>query len=201
MIHLHGYAWPDDVGDRHAHALMHVQSLEVGLRFCAQRRTAVQAGGNIGLWPKRLSEVFTRVFTFEPDAESRACLLQNVAANVIVSPAALGRADGACGLKHKGLGSHRVIDGATIAVTTVDGLGLEDLDFLQLDVEGYEMAALEGALETIERCRPVIQLELRNFTEKFGSSDAAVRALLSSRGYHQVARAQGSDFVFQWRAA
>ena len=30
---------------------------------------------------------------------------------------------------------------------------------IQLDVEGHEQAALEGAMRTIERCRPLIVLE------------------------------------------
>lgn len=203
MIHRHGFAWPDDVGHRDEHALMHVQSLEIGIRFCHHFRTAVQAGGNIGLWPARLAQVFARVLTFEPDTASRACLELNVPKNVLISPAALGRAEGICGWKHKGLGSHRVVEDGTASVflTTVDALKIDDLDFLQLDVEGYEAAALEGARETIARCHPVIQLELRNFTEKFGSSDDEVRDFLSALGYRQVARAQGSDFIFTWRAA
>lgn len=202
VINIQGRWWPDDVVDRWKHALAHVASLEVGLARCTTRRTAVQAGGNVGLWPARLAEVFTRVYTFEPDAIMRGCLERNVPGTVIVSAAALGRAAGVTGWRHKDLGGHRVVEGgAGVDVTTVDALQLHDLDFLQLDVEGYEAHALDGATETIERCHPVIQVELRNLTERYGSSDAGVRAFLTARGYREIARAQGSDFIFGWRAA
>lgn len=200
MIAIKGLWWPDDVADKWRHALRHLESIEVGLAHCSARRTAVQAGGNIGLWPRRLSETFTRVWTFEPDDTSRACLQSNVPANVTVSAQALGAAVGQCGLKHKSLGSHRVVDGDAIPVTTIDALGLTDLDFLQLDIEGYEWHALAGGTDTIARCHPVIQLELRGFTEKYGHSDQAVRELLQALGYSEIAQAPGADVVFGWRA-
>lgn len=196
---MHGYFWPPDIGDRWEHALAHVASVEVGLSFCRSKRTAIQAGGNVGLWPARLAQVFTRVLTFEPDAVTRACLERNVPEHVVVSPAALGMGPGRCGWKHKDLGSHRVVEqGDTVPLVAIDSLDLRDLDFLQLDVEGYEGHALQGGLETIDRCHPVIQVELRGQSERYGQSDQAVRAFLSGLGYRQVATAPGSDFIFQW---
>lgn len=206
MILHQGYAWPDDVEDRWKHSLMHVRSVEVGINRCRSRRSAIQAGGNVGLWPARLAQVFERVFTFEPDGIARACMEYNIslaqhgASKVVVSPAALGRADGRCGWRHKDLGSHRVVEeGDSVSVTTIDSLGLQDLDFLQLDIEGYEAHALEGGSLTIQRCHPVIQVELRNLSARYGSSDAAIRSWLTAQGYHEVDRAQGSDFIFVWR--
>lgn len=202
MIQLHGLYWPNDVGDKHRHALKHLASLDVGTSFCTAKRTAIQAGGNVGLWPRRLAKEFANVFTFEPDEASRACLQLNVPNNVFVSSAALGRTDGMCGLHHKGLGSHRVVeDGTGTLVTTIDALDLYDLDYLQLDIEGYEGHAIQGGLATIQRCHPVIQVELRDFSARYGLGDHAVRSLLSDMGYRQIARAQGSDFIFRWGGA
>lgn len=195
MMLLEGYYWPDDVGEKYKHALAHVGSLEWSLGACARKRTAVQAGGNIGLWPKRMAEVFERVFTFEPEPISRACLERNVFKNVVVSPAALGATEGTCGIKRRSLGSHTITEGDTVPVTTVDALALSDLDLLQLDVEGYEAQALQGAEATIARCHPLIQVELRGFSDKYGPTD--VRQLLTGWGYREVAQRPGSDFVFR----
>lgn len=41
----------------------------------------------------------------------------------------------------------------------IDCLGLEQLDFIKLDVEGYETKAINGGMNTITKCRPVIVLE------------------------------------------
>lgn len=196
MTQIHGIYWPDSVGEDYRHALAHVGGIEWAITHCRQKRTAVQAGGNIGLWPRRLAEVFARVITFEPDAISRACLERNLPASVAVYAEALGAVAGVCGIKHRGLGSHRVVDGQDVTITTVDSLGLDDLDYLQLDVEGYEWHALKGAEATINRCRPVIQVELRNFTEKYGQTDAAVLQMLKGFGYLEVSRQSGSDVVF-----
>lgn len=196
VIQIVGLFWPDSVGEDYRHALAHVGGVEWAIARCRQKRVAVQAGGNIGLWPRRLAEVFDRVITFEPDVISRACLERNVPPSVTVYAEALGDVPGVCRIKHRALGSHRVVPGEGVTVTTVDSLNLQALDYLQLDVEGYEWHALAGAVATIRRCRPVIQVELRNFTHKYGQTDAAVRQMLTGLGYREVSRQSGSDYVF-----
>jgi FkbM family methyltransferase len=48
----------------------------------------------------------------------------------------------------------RVVD-----VTSIDAMDLPGLDFFKLDVEGYEVPALAGALDTIQKYRPWIWVE------------------------------------------
>ena len=48
----------------------------------------------------------------------------------------------------------RVID-----ITSIDAMALPRLDFFKLDVEGYEVPALTGALKTIKQHRPWIWVE------------------------------------------
>ena len=199
MQHVQGIWWPDDVGTKWRHSFKHVRSIEWAMKRARRRRTAVQAGGNIGLWPLALSKRFESVITFEPDAVSRECLLANVShlRNVTVMPVALGGRAGTCSIDHRSLGSHRVTEGADVDVITLDSLDLRDVDLLQLDVEGYEWHALGGACNTLARCRPIVQVELRDFGEHYGASDAQVRAFLKSLGYEQVSEQPGNDFVFE----
>ena len=194
---------PDDTpAHKVQHALMHVQSVEWAIAHCRQRRTAVQAGGNIGLWPRRLADVFRRVITFEPEARTFECLQKNVPPSVEVRGEALADKPGQCSMIRKSLGSHRVFfsDADSVPMTTVDALGLDDLDYLQLDIEGYEWHALQGAQDSIRRCHPLIQVEFRRHTTKYGQSDEAVQALLTGWGYRPVSKQQGSDVVFRWAA-
>ena len=48
----------------------------------------------------------------------------------------------------------RVVD-----ITSIDAMALPRLDFFKLDVEGYEIPALTGALDTIKKHRPWIWVE------------------------------------------
>lgn len=204
MIQIAGLMWPDTIGEQWKHAMQHVGSLEWAIAACPQRRVAVQAGGNIGLWPRRLAECFAHVLTFEPEPISRACLEQNVFKNVAISGAALGDRIGPCAIRRKSLGGHRITDGnnessreTPVHMITIDSLELAELDLLQLDVEGYEWHALMGGMATIQDCRPVIQVELRDaMSEKYGKHSTDVRQLLASLDYTLACERPGSDFVF-----
>ena len=193
---IEGFYWPEDVGEKWQHALRHVLSLDWALEHCLQYRTAVQAGGNIGVWPAKMAERFQRVVTFEPDDDSRACLERNVPKHVDVHMEALGDYFGKCAVKHKSLGSHRVDVGIGVDVVPLDSFNFSDVDLLQLDIEGYEWHALMGAEWTVKHNRPVIQLELRDFAEKYGHSTADIRGILTRWNYVEVSRQPGSDFVF-----
>jgi FkbM family methyltransferase len=56
-----------------------------------------------------------------------------------------------------------------VDVKTIDSYNFQDVGFIKFDIEGYEKFALEGAVDTISRCRPTLQLEIRaNQCRKFG---------------------------------
>jgi FkbM family methyltransferase len=59
-----------------------------------------------------------------------------------------------CTVEESGWMNNRVVD-----VTSIDTMDLPRLDFFKLDVEGYEVPALTGALTTIEKHRPWIWVE------------------------------------------
>jgi FkbM family methyltransferase len=46
-----------------------------------------------------------------------------------------------------------------VHMQTLDSLGLVDVGFLKIDVEGHELAVLRGANETIAKNRPVVFME------------------------------------------
>jgi Methyltransferase FkbM domain len=67
------------------------------------------------------------------------------------------------------------------------------LDFLKLDLEGYETDALEGCVDQLKRYRPVVLIEEKNLPHK--ALDYSARRLLESLDFREVARS-GRDVVF-----
>lgn len=164
--------------------------------YCTKMRDCVQAGGHAGFWPLALSAHFEHVHTFEPERALFDCMTRNcAAANVTMYRHGLGSKCGPASFKsHVSAGSWRVDpDGEhQINLLTVDVLKLKQLDALLLDIEGYEVEALAGAADTIERCRPVILCEL------LPRSHAAIDAWLRDHDYKQVER-YGRDGIYTYR--
>lgn len=66
---------------------------------------------------------------------------------------------------------------STVKTIMIDGLGLERLDLLKIDVEGMEVEALQGGAETISRCKPIL------FVETVKSDKKIIAAALRNEGY------------------
>lgn len=193
--------WPADTAEHQKqHALRHVKALDFTIGLCKRKRTAIQAGGNIGLWPLRLAKEFQTVVTFEPEPVSRACLEMNVAGvtNIYVRKEALGEAEGTCAMERRSLGSHLVRRGDSIDIVPLDKFEFQSVDLLQLDIEGYELRALNGAIEMIKRCRPILHIEMRDLATEYGSSDSEVAAFIAALKYERVPMKPGPDQVFRY---
>lgn len=171
--------------------------LELALSYVTNWRTAVDGGACTGIWTREMAKKFERVIAFEPVAVNRARI--QLRANVEVRAAALGAEAGVCSMHNQGdnIGMWQVTEGADVSVQTLDAMRLNDLDYLKLDLEGYELYALQGARETIGRCRPVILLEEKWHSRDFGIPVGAATAYLESMGAQVVARI-GRDVICAW---
>jgi FkbM family methyltransferase len=163
------------------------------VRHCKQFRTVIQAGGNIGIWPVSLAQLFAQVITAEPDEVNYEALCLNTRqhANICAINAAFGREPSrAAVLAHEpgNIGAHRMVEGDEVGVMRIDDLAITDCDLLQLDIEGYEFFALQGAAKTIAASSPVICLELKGLGCQYGTSDRQVTDLLAELNYSEVLR-------------
>ena len=66
-----------------------------------------------------------------------------------------------------------------VKVRTLDSYAIRDVDFIKIDVEGYEPRVLRGAMETIQRDSPAILCEINQ-------GDFTARQILESIGYKCV---------------
>jgi FkbM family methyltransferase len=138
-------------------------------------RTAVDVGGWLGPWTRALSRVAASVHTFEPQARLAHRLERVVPAHVVVHHAAVGaRAGTALLAVEAGPGrealAHLVASVPTggtgappvqeVPMVALDDLGLTDVAFVKIDVEGHELAVLEGAEALLRRDRPTLLVEV-----------------------------------------
>lgn len=134
-----------------------------------ERRLVVTAGGCCGMYPRLWAEIFPVVYTFEPSPLNWFCLQKNCPEDRIKKfNFALGEHEQKNWLKlgqETNVGTNTITtlgDGIEINMMALDSLDLPYCDVIQLDIEGYEPAALMGAAQTIAKYRPVISLETRN---------------------------------------
>lgn len=142
--------------------------------FVPRGRNAVDVGGWLGPWTRELSRWCTRVDTFEPQPDLARFLRKVVPDNVTVHEVAVSDQAGRLGLvvpsaRHgeNALASLRADAAAgdpdaivhEVEVVRLDDLGLVDIGFLKVDVEGHEREVLDGARELLARDRPRILLE------------------------------------------
>ena len=85
----------------------------------------------------------------------------------------------------------------TVDCIAIDDLKLEKVDFIKLDIEGYETRAILGAMETIKRCKPVISIEV--WSSQYGTFDINFTKFLFRDlidiGYN-VEHINDADFLF-----
>lgn len=168
-----------------------VNDIKVFMEYVKNTRTCVQAGGNFGLFASRYSGIFDSVHTFEPDELNYGSLELNTDkfSNVHRYKCALGAEKARAALEEiqkDNLGAHQIQDGDDFDVNTIDSYGFTYVDLIQLDVEGYEQAALFGGEQTILRDKPTLVLELKGIGEKYGYSDQFTIDWLADRGYKHV---------------
>lgn len=152
--------------------------------------TAVDVGGWYGPWTRRLSARARQVVTVEPVPRLARLLAATAPANVRVVEAAASDRPGTARLwlppgdtGERGVSSlvRRDIHAHSVQVplVTLDGLGLRDVGFVKIDVDGSEPAVLRGARGVLTRDRPSLLIELESRIQPV----APVVDLLAGLGY------------------
>jgi FkbM family methyltransferase len=168
---------------------------DLAVRRCNKLDLVIQAGGCVGAWPRYLRTLFAKVYTFEPSPENFGLMLKNrEGLDIIKFNAALSDKVGRCGLKvnPRNCGDDQTTSGDEVETVSIDSLNV-DPDLIYLDIQGDEYYALKGAEETIERCSPIIGIEVDNKLARL-KGDAV--ALLKALGYVQFGKSH-QDWLFE----
>ncbi len=151
-------------------------------------------GCRMGEFTRYLHLDFGRVYAFDPILSPTFCFNVDLS-KVTHFQCALGDQVGETQMFG---GGHRYKEGVPpdlFRVFTLDMFGLQHVDYIKIDVEGFEKKVLLGAARTIERDNPLIVIE-QNEEVLEGDHQYSAKEYLESIGYRQVAiDKRGWDFV------
>lgn len=146
--------------------------------------TVIDIGGNIGIYALSLAKRAKsgEVITFEPDPTNFARLSEHVSMNpglnIVARNMGIGSEEATHRLYHvvdSNSGMNRIITGVDVAdqfpyseVTVaplsiaLQGIPVDRVDVMKIDVEGFEAAVLRGSEDIIRRFKPVLFIELND---------------------------------------
>ena len=136
----------------------------------------IDIGANIGYYTTLFCKKAIKgtIYAFEPDLENFNLLKKNTSKNNFSNVKLFNKA---CGevccekelyLSSHNKGDHRLYDvinenrnRVQVNVVTLDSLlsGIKRLDFVKIDIQGYELQALKGAIGLLKRFKPTVLSE------------------------------------------
>jgi FkbM family methyltransferase len=155
-------------------------------------RGCVDAGANVGMWTRNLMKDFDKVYCFEPNPIFAECWKRNIPAgqNAVLHEVGLGEAESTATF-HEPL--HQMLDRTpgSIHIKTLDSFELTNIDFIKIDVDGYEDLLIKGAVETVANNSPVINIEMKR--EKRPNTVQVAEDILKKLGYTMKKRTRSDE--------
>ena len=166
--------------------------------LCHRDRDAIDVGANDGSYVHYMHRYARRVIAFEPMPSLAGALAHKFRYGVRIEAVALSDREGTVALHSPVVdgvtvtgcstvsptasatyGGHRAIE---VPMTTLDSIYEGDVGFIKIDVEGHQQAVLDGAAQTIRRCRPRMLVELEERLSPGGLDRG--KAYFSALGYN-----------------
>lgn len=186
-------------------------------KYVTKDSIVVECGAHIGTHTLKLALLANHVYAFEPMPSTNKVLhrnlLLNTTGNVTIFQEGVSDASGSTTFRWIPFGNPGAscldnnpmvlpsnlpsVETIHVPLRTIDSLNLDRLDFMKIDVEGYESLVIKGAMNTIRKHRPVIVMEVWSNLHTDTSIEHTrykYRELLSL-GYN-VSHVEGPDYLF-----
>lgn len=180
--------------------------LEAIRRYGPKDGVYLDIGANVGLLSLAMREIAgsaAKIFVVEPNPHAHGLLCAVMKLNHVhpagIWPVAISNECGSIPFqvsRRDSLGVmsslQRTDPGAVTEIVpclTIDALCREwpKLDYIKIDIEGAEILALRGAIETLDRLRPVVQVEVHGpFLAAFGQTLDDLFSLMKRHRYRAV---------------
>jgi FkbM family methyltransferase len=174
VFKIHGIA-PDDQYFASIHSNYESEFCELASRLIPPDYICLDVGANIGIKSLFLSRhcPLGRVVAIEPAPIVARCLEVNVAANraanILIEQTVIGDMVGTVRFEVASAWSHVSESGVEVPSVTleaiVERLALPRVDFVKIDVEGYELPAMRSSLDMFNRFESLVLVELNALTQ------------------------------------
>ena len=163
---------------------------DAALQYIKQWRVCLDIGSNIGQWTRPLSKKFESVVCFEPNPNFRECFEKNIQEkNVLLWPYGLSDKEHKAKQDFNSTVLHE--EDGDIDCRTLDSFGLTNVDFVKIDVDGFEIPLLNGARETLSKNDPVINIEMKR--DKRTDVVVKCESILKDLGYKFQKRTKSDE--------
>ena len=165
--------------------------------LCRRDADALDIGANDGCYVHYLRRHARRVFAYEPMPRLVRALREKFPNDVVIEPIALSDRVGTVELRMPVVDGVVITGCSTIApeaagtypahraievpMDRLDNVYRGQAGFIKIDVEGHEQAVLDGAVQTIRRCKPRMLVEIDDRLSLGGLARA--RAYFERLGY------------------
>lgn len=173
------------------------------MQFVKNKRVAIDVGSHVGLWAYNMAHDFEEVVGFEPMALHAECWRENMKeiSNATLFEIALGESEGGVEVStytENSSGDTHISGKGNIPMKTLDSIGIQNVDLIKIDCEGYELNVLKGAKNTLLSSKPVVIVEQkRDMAEKFGNELLGAVKFLKDLGAKQRMEISG-DYILSW---
>jgi FkbM family methyltransferase len=180
-------------------------SSEILFKLVRPNFIVVDIGANIGYTTLNFARICNNgsVYCFEPDSDNYRKLQENIGRNNFPNVNALQIAVGSTSesktlskIEKHNPGANRILptdthanyDSERVTVRTLDEvaneLSIQKIDLIKIDVEGFELFVLKGALHVISKHHPILFVELSEVNLKaHGISTADLVGFIEKLGY------------------
>lgn len=163
---------------------------DTALDYVSKWRVCLDIGSNIGQWTRPLAKKFQSVICFEPNPNFRECFKRNISEhNVVLWPYGLSDTEHKASQRFNSTVLSR--EAGDIDCRTLDSFGLTNVDFVKIDVDGFEVPLLAGARKTLTQNNPVVNIEMKR--DKRLSTVHKCESILGELGYRFQKRTKSDE--------
>lgn len=160
--------------------------------YIKEFNNVIDVGSHVGFWSKEFTELFKHVYAFEPINEVRECYIKNIVKNnYTLYPYGLGSSESKVKIQYDpdetGNSFITPQGNREIKVYPLDNFNFNKIDYIKIDVEGYEIEICKGAIKLIKRDKPFIHIEKKEkVMKKTNLTEDTIFNFFKSINYKQV---------------